>query len=178
MSGMRAFRAVAAVAAVGGALLVAPGAEAAGPYVLDAHIDAPAGAPGPSNPVPIPPGGFNYSPGSFRWNEQFEVSFTHLTDGSSAALLSLVQSRRDIPTAVVHETLNGTAVVTLAMSGVHVDVVHEEGSVNNPSGPEETVVLRFRSVTYTYQPVTATGQKNGAPVSITYTRPAFDNNGR
>jgi hypothetical protein len=126
----------------------------------------------------MPPGGVNYSPTSFRWNEQFEVAFTHLTDSTSAALLGLAQSHRDIGTAVVHETLNGTAVVTLAMTGVRVDVVHEEGSVNNPNGPEETVVLRFRSVTYTYQPVTATGQKNGAPVSITYSRGGFDPSGR
>jgi hypothetical protein len=176
MSGMRAFRAVAAVAAVGGALLVAPGAEAAGPYALDAHIDAPAG---PMSGPSIGPGGFNYTPGSFRWNDPFEVSFTHITDSSSAALLTLAQPpRRDIPTAVVHETLNGTAVVTLAMSGVRVDVVHEEGSVNNPNGPEETVVLRFRNVTYTYQPVTATGQKNGPPVTITYSRQTWDKDGR
>jgi hypothetical protein len=39
-------------------------------------------------------------------------------------------------------------------------------------------VLRFRSVTYTYQPVTATGQKNGAPVSITYARQGWDGSGR
>ncbi len=174
MIGMRAFRVVAAVAAVGGAVLAAPVAEAAGPYLIDAHIDAPSPGPGPAAPA----GGFNYSPGSFRWNEQFEVSFTHITDGTSAALLGLAQGHRDIPTAVVHETLSGTAVITLAMSGVHVDVVHEEGSVNNPNGPEETVVLRFKSVIYTYQPVTATGQKNGPPVSITYSRAGFDPGGR
>jgi hypothetical protein len=166
MSGMRAFKAVVAAAAVGGALLAAPQAQAAGPYAVDAHIDGP-GA------------GYNYTPTSFRWNEQFEVAFTHITDSTSVALLGLAQQpKKDIGTAVVHETLNGTAVVTLAMTGVHVDVVHEEGSVNNPNGPEETVVLRFKSVTYTYQAVTATGQRLGAPVSITYTRPGFDGSGR
>jgi type VI protein secretion system component Hcp len=165
MIGMRAFRAAFAAAAVSGVVLAAPAAEAAGPYAIDAHIDGPGS-------------GFNYTPGSFRWNEQFEVSFTHLTDTTSAALLGLAKGHTDVPTAVVHETLNSTAVVTLAMTGVRVDAVHEEGSVNNPNGPEETVVLRFRSVTYTYQQVTAAGQKLGPPVTITFSRPGFDPSGR
>jgi hypothetical protein len=155
MIGMRAFRAAFAAAAVSGVVLAAPAAEAAGPYAIDAHIDGPGS-------------GFNYTPGSFRWNEQFEVSFTHLTDTTSAALLGLAKGHTDVPTAVV----------TLAMTGVRVDAVHEEGSVNNPNGPEETVVLRFRSVTYTYQQVTAAGQKLGPPVTITFSRPGFDPSGR
>jgi hypothetical protein len=171
MSGMRAFRAVAVVAAVGGSLLAAPGAQAAGPYAIDAHVDAPATPPGPPPPTTAPPppaGGFSYTPTSFRWNEPFEVTFTHLTDVNSAALMGLAQGHREVPTAIIHETLGQTAVVTLAMSNVRVEVVHEEGNVNNSNGPEETVVLRFRTVVYTYQPVTPTGQKAGAPVTITY----------
>jgi hypothetical protein len=178
MSGMRAFRAVAAAAAVGAAVLAAPVAEAAGPYTIDAEIYVTAGPPAaPTYQYPTIPAG-TAAPTSFRWNEPFEVSFTHYSDASSAALMGLAQGKKDIASVVVHEALNGTAVVTLALTGVHVDVVHAEGNVNNANGPEETVVLRCRSVTYTYQPVTAAGQKNGPPVSITYTRAAFDHDGR
>ena len=42
--------------------------------------------------------------------------------------------------------------------------------MNNPNGPQETVVLQFRTVVYTYQPVTPTGQKAGPPVTITFNR--------
>jgi hypothetical protein len=168
MNATRALRVLGAVTALGGAMLVAPDAGAAGPYAIDASIVS--GGGGQT---------FQYSPSSFHWNETFEVSFTHTTDSTSAALMALAQTpRRDLGSAIVHESLNGTAVITLAMSGVHVDFVHEDGSVNNSNGPEETVVLRFRSITYTYQPVTPTGQRAGAPVSFTYTRGGWDGQGR
>jgi hypothetical protein len=155
MNGMRVLRAVGALATVGGALLIAPGAMAAGPYALDAHVDG-------------CPNGGNYTPTTFNWTDPFEVTFTHTADATSVALLGFAQSHQEVGTAVVHETLNGTAVVTLQMSRVHIEVVHEEGNVNNANGPQETVVLRFRTVVYTYQPVTPTGQKAGPPVTITY----------
>ena len=152
----RAFRAIAALATVTGAVLVAPTADAAGPYAVDAHVDN------------IPGG--NYTPTKFTWNDLGEVTFTHYTDTSSVALMAAAQSHNEIGTAVVHETLQGTQVVTLQMSGVHVEAVHEEGSVNDPNGPAETVVLRFRKIVYTFQPVLPNGQKNGPPVSFTWTR--------
>ncbi len=157
MNAMRALRTAAALATVGGALLVSPAAEAAGPYAIDAHVDGVAG-------------GGNYAPSRFTWGEPFEITFTHTTDASTAALIALAQSHAEQPTAVVHETLQGTQVVTLAMSNVRVEVVREEGNVNNPNGPEETVVLRFKHLVYTYQPVTPTGQKAGPPVTIKYDR--------
>lgn len=157
MNGTRVARAVGALATVAGVFLVAPGAMAAGPYALDAHIDS------------VPNGG-NYTPSSFNWTDPFEITFTHTTDATTVALIGFAQSHQDVGTAVVHETLNGTAVVTLQMSHVQIQVVHEEGNVNNPNGPQETVVLHYRQVVYTYQPVTPTGQKAGPPVSITYSR--------
>jgi type VI protein secretion system component Hcp len=155
--GTRTLRAIAAVATVAGAMAVAPVADAAGPYAIDAHVDGIAG-------------GGNYSPSRFSWTDPFEVTFTHTTDSSSVALLTAAQSHQDVGTAVVHETLMGTQVVTLALSGVHVEAVHEDGNVNDANGPSETVVLRFRKVTYTYQPVQPNGQKNGPPVTFTWQR--------
>ena len=157
MSGTRTLRAIAAAATVTGALLVAPVADAAGPYAIDAHVDGIAG-------------GGNYTPARFSWNEPFEITFTHTTDASSVALLAAAQSHQDIGTAVLHETLQGTQVVTLQMSGVHIETVREEGNVNDPNGPAETVELRFRKIVFTFQPVLPNGQKNGPPVSITWTR--------
>lgn len=166
MSQVRSLRAFAACAALGVVVLLAPRAEAAGPYLLDAHIDGPASA----------PGGFNYTPQSFAFNaDAFEITFTHQTDNTSAALMGLQQSRSEMGSAVLHERISGisaqTAVVTLAMYGVRVADVHEGGSPNNTNGPEETVVLHVRKVVYTYQTVNpVTGQPVGAPVSITYQR--------
>src|SRR5450631_177321 len=108
MGGTRALRAFAAAATVAGAVLVAPVADAAGPYAIDSHVDGIAG-------------GGNYTPTSFRWSEPFEITFTHTTDASSVALLTAAQSHQDVGTAVIHETLQGTQVVTLQMSGVHVE---------------------------------------------------------
>jgi hypothetical protein len=160
MIGMRAFRAIGAVAAVGGALLIAPPAMAAGPYGIDASITAPSGV-------------LSYLPSSFQWaaNDPFEVTFTHTTDTTTGTLHGFVQSHTNLSGAVVHETLNGKATVTLQMSNVRVDLVREGGNVNNANGPEETVVLHFRSVTYTFQPLSPTGLPAGAPVVVTYTRP-------
>lgn len=157
MRGMRTLRFVAALATVGGAMLAAPEAGAAGPYAIDAHVDGVAA-------------GGNYTPSAFRWSDTFELSFTHTTDASTVALMNLQQNRVEIPTATVHQTLNGTAVITLAMSGVRVESVREDGNVNTASGPDETVVLRFKKVVYTYQAVTPTGQKLGAPVTLTFQR--------
>ncbi len=157
MGGTRALRALAAAATVAGAVLVAPVADAAGPYAIDVHVDGIAG-------------GGNYTPTRFNWNEPFEVTFTHTADASSVALLAAAQSHQDVGTAVLHETLQGTQVVTLQMSGVRVETVREGGDVNDANGPSETVELRFRKIVFTFQPVLPNGQKNGPPVSITWTR--------
>jgi type VI protein secretion system component Hcp len=154
MSGTRALRAILAVATVAGAVLVAPLADA-GSYLFDAHIDG-------------CPNGGNFTPTSFHWNDMGEVSFTHVTDNGSAALLSLAQDKRDIGNAVLHQTIQGTAQVTLVMNGVHIEAVREEGGGN---GPEETIVLRFRQLTYTFQPLLpGTGTKNGPAVTFTWKR--------
>ena len=153
MSGTRGLRAVVGLATVAGAVLVAPVASA-GSYALDVHIDG-------------CPNGGNYQPTSFHWTELGEVSFTHTTDNSTAALFSFAQDHRELGNAVLHQTLQGTATITLAMSGVHIETVHEEGGSN---GPEETVELRFRQVTYTFQPLLPNGQKAGPPVSFTWKR--------
>jgi type VI protein secretion system component Hcp len=157
MGGTRALRVFAAASTVAGAVLVAPAADAAGPYAIDAHVDGIAG-------------GGNYTPTRFSWNEPFEITFTHTTDSSSVALLAAAQSHQDVGTAELHETLQGTQVVTLQMSGVRVETVREEGNVNDANGPSETVELRFRKIVFTFQPVLPNGQKNGPPVTITWTR--------
>jgi type VI protein secretion system component Hcp len=155
MSTARVLRAAAALATLAGAVLLAPPAEAA-QFAIDVHVDGVAG-------------GGNYAPKSFAWGEPFEVTFTHPTDASSVALMGLAREKRDIGNAVLHTTTSGVAVITLQMSGVHVESVREGDSSSAPdSTPEETVVLRFRRVTYTFQPVNAVGQRNGPPVSFTW----------
>jgi hypothetical protein len=157
MSGMRALRAAAALATVGGTLLVAPTAEA-GTYALSAHVDGVAG-------------GGNYTPTSFHWSDEREITFSHITDASSVTLLGLAQSHQDVGNAIIQESMQvgttTTAVVTLQMYGVHIEAVREDGNANNPNGPEETVVLRFHKLVYTYQPVNPTnGKPAGAAVTI------------
>lgn len=153
MSGTRGLRAVVALATVAGAVLMAPAASA-GNYALDVHIDG-------------CPNGGNYTPTSFHWGEMGSVSFTHATDNTTAALFGFAQDHREVGNAVLHQTLMGTAAITLTMSGVHIESVHEEGGSN---GPEETVELRFRQVTYTFQPLQPNGQKAGPPVTFTWKR--------
>jgi type VI protein secretion system component Hcp len=153
MSGTRGLRAVLALGTVAGAMLVAPGASA-GSYSLDVHVDG-------------CPNGGNYTPTYFHWTDLGEVTFTHSTDNTTATLSTFSVDHRELGNAVLHQTLNGTATITLAMSGVHIEAVHEEGGGN---GPEETVVLRFRQVTYTFQPLLPNGQKNGPPVTFTWRR--------
>lgn len=147
----RVVRTVAALATVAGAMAVAPEANA-GSYALDVHIDG-------------CPNGGNYGPTGFHWTDPFEVTFTHTTDNTTAALMGFARDHRELGNAVLHQTLNGTATITLAMGGVHIQDVHEEGGSN---GPEETVVLRFRQVTYTFQALLPNGQKAGPPVSFTW----------
>jgi hypothetical protein len=142
-----------ALATVAGAVLVAPGASA-GSFALDVHMDGIAG-------------GGNYTPSSFDWTEPFVVQFSHTTDTSTAALMAAAQDHRDLGNAVLHQTLLGTAAITLAMSGVHVEGVKEKGSSD---GPVEVVELRFRSVVYTFQPLLPNGQKAGPPVTFTWNR--------
>jgi type VI protein secretion system component Hcp len=146
---------------VTGAVLVAPGASA-GNFALDVHVDG------------IPNGG-NYVPSSFDWTEPFVVQFTHTTDPSTGALMAAAQDHRELGNAVLHQTLSGTATITLAMSGVHVEAVHERGASD---GPVEVVDLRFRQVTYTFQPLNPIGQKSGPPVTFTWKRsPALQDGG-
>jgi type VI protein secretion system component Hcp len=151
MSATRGLRAILASGMVTGAVLVAPGANA-GNFALDVHVDG------------IANGG-NYSPSSFDWPEPFVVSFTHTTDASTSALMAAAQEHRELGNAVLHQTLSGTATITLAMSGVHVEAVHEKGGSD---GPVEQVELRFRAVTYTFQPLNPIGQKSGPPVTFTW----------
>jgi type VI protein secretion system component Hcp len=142
-----------ALATAAGAVLVAPPASALS-YAVDVHVDG-------------IPGGGNYQPTSFDWTEPFEVQFNHTTDSTTAALMAAAQDHRELGNAVLHQTLLGTATITLAMSGVHIEAVHEKGNIE---GPVEIVELRFRTVTYTFQPLLPNGQKAGPPVTFTWGR--------
>lgn len=150
MSGTRGLRAVVALATAAGAVLVAPGAHA-GNFAVDVHVDGIAG-------------GGNYTASSFEWLDPSAVRFDHTTDSSTGALQAAAQSHNELGNAVLHQTLMGTATITLAMQGVRVESVRERGDSN---GPVESVELRFRSVTYTYQPLLPNGQKAGPPVTFT-----------
>jgi hypothetical protein len=156
MNGMRVMRGIVGAAVVAGALVAAPRAAVAGGYGLDVHVDGVAG-------------GGNYSPGGYHWGDDpFTLAFTHATDSSTAALQGLAQGHREVGTALLHVTIQGTATVTLQMSGVNVDSVKEEGDPNN--GPLETVTLKFRKIVYTFQPLLPNGQKNGPAVTFTWQR--------
>jgi hypothetical protein len=156
MSGMRGLKAIAGAVTLAGALFAAPHTAMAGAYGLDVHVDGVTG-------------GGNYSPGGYHWGDDpFVLAFTHTTDASTAALQALAQGKQEVGTALLHVTLQGTATVTLQMSGVRVESVKEDGDPNN--GPLETVTLRFRKVVYTFQPMLPNGQKNGPPVTFTWNR--------
>jgi type VI protein secretion system component Hcp len=140
------------------ALAVSSATARAGLYVLDIHIDG-------------TPDGGDYTPSFFRWSEPFELSFQHSTDNTTANLMALAQTRTHVTSATLHQTFpfpaSGTATITLAMTDVVIKAVHEEGGSD---GPLETVVLDFKSVTYTFQPLLPNGQKNGPPLSFTWSR--------
>ena len=152
-----ALKAIATLMTLVAALFVAPLAHATGPYQIDAHVDGVAS-------------GGDYSPSLFHWADPFEMTFTHSPDSSTVELMQLAQSHQVVGTATVHETLQGTATITLQMSGVHVEAVRESGDVNDPTGPEETVVLRFTQMTYTFQPILPNGQRSGPSVTFTWKR--------
>lgn len=151
MRTMRGLRAFAALATIAGGLFVALPAHA-GSYGVDVHIDGIAG-------------GGNYYPTDFHWTDPFEVTFNHTTDASTGPLMQAAMDHHELGNAVLHQTLLGTATITLNMSGVHVEAVHEEGG---NGGPVETVVLRFRKVTYTFQALLPNGQKSGPPVTVNW----------
>jgi type VI protein secretion system component Hcp len=183
MSGMRAFRSVGAAAVIGGVLLVAPGAEAAntgGPYTITATF---AGVPTPPGaPTVVPPSAQKWPPvttytaTSFHWIDagahepMFTASFTHATDPSSVTLFALAANRQKctvIPTVTITEVGSGGTgnTVTLTMTNVVLEV-REEG---NGNGPEETVVLRFQGITYSYQSSPA-GQGAGPAYTTSFSR--------
>lgn len=146
------FKALATLLMVAVALVVAPPTARAGSYATTIHIDTVAG-------------GGNYLPLTFHWGGPFELHFTHTTDVSTADLMQLAQSHQNVGTATLELALLGTATITLAMSDVRIAAVQEDGGSD---GPVETVVLSFRSVTYTFQPLLANGQKAGPPVTIVW----------
>ena len=127
-------------------------------YAIDVHVDG------------VTSGGGNYTPTSFKWNGAFEASFAHLTDTSTGELMQLAQSNQNVGTAILHETLQGTPTITLAMTDVRVAAVREDGDSSDPNGPSETVVLHFKTITYTFQSVLPNGQKNGPPVVLTLSK--------
>jgi hypothetical protein len=63
----------------------------------------------------------------------------------------------------------GTTAVDIHMTGVHFESVQLEGMADGSTPPNASVVLRFRTVEYTFQPVLPNGQKNGPPVTYSQT---------
>jgi hypothetical protein len=159
----RAVRAMAAVAMAAGVALVAPKADAATGYAIDIQLSG-------------VPGGGNYNPGTFSWGggdrdrDPLELAFTHTTDASSVVLMGLARQGGEIGSATLHVKLNGGAAnITIQMNGVRIQGIKEADNTSaSDTSPQETVYLRFRSVTYTFQPVNLAGQPSGPPVTFQF----------
>jgi len=153
----RAFRGAVALATVGGALLMtapAPAQQAQGTYTLTAQVDA-----------------TSYPARSYRWGDPQEVAFTRISDQSSQALMNMTGS--DNHTVTITETYayqgHTVVVLTLTMTGVRVTSVKSEASVGNLAGPEETIVLRPRTLKYMFQPYSQqTAIAGGTPITVSY----------
>jgi type VI protein secretion system component Hcp len=163
-------RAFAGLVAIAAALLVALPAQAQSPYNMTLNIDGLANgnsgnytnlvsyAWGPDN-SPISRG---VAP---------ELTFIVPADTSSVTLIEAAASGHVFPTAELQHLLNGTATVDILMTNVRVSSVRVAGDqFPSPTdsyviGPVQIVTLRFTDVTYTFQPVTPTGQKAGPPVT-------------
>jgi type VI protein secretion system component Hcp len=103
-----------------------------------------------------------------------EVIFTRQADKSSGAFAQLAKSRGQLPSADLTVNLSGpggqlTTVQRFQMTNVVVQGIHETGSASSTDAqPDESVRLRFQTLTYTYQPVNADGSKAGPPTSVTF----------
>jgi type VI protein secretion system component Hcp len=120
--------------------------------------------------------GFSWgdSTSSFIRGASSEVVFTRMADKNSAAFAQLAKSRAQLPTAdlTVNVPAPGGQVTTVQrfqMTNVVVQGIRESGSAaSSDSQPDESITLRFHTLTYTYQPVNADGTKAGPPTSVTF----------
>ena len=170
-------RALAGILVLTAALLLALPAQAQSPYTMTINIDGLANgnsgnytnlltyAWGPSSTAPFT-------------GVASELTFTLPADATSVTLMQAAAANDLFPTAELQHQFQGTATVTILMSNVHIESVALAGDLL-PSpytlldgSPALVVTLRFTGVTYTFQPLTPTGQKAGPPVTYSSTFPA------
>ena len=85
--------------------------------------------------------------------------------------MTLIQAQNTAKTADLDVIFQGTVTVNYHMSGVTMtQVLHsgENPSPNAEAQPLESIVLSFKKLKYTFQPVLPNGQKNGPPVSVNW----------
>jgi type VI protein secretion system component Hcp len=144
----------------------------------------PAGAASYQMSINIPGAGVGTYPlRSFSWGDgtsvffrgaSSEVVFTRMADKSSGAFAQLAKTRAQLPSADLTVNLPGpggtlTTVQRFQMTNVIVQGIRETGSFASPDAqPDESVTLRFHTLTYTYQPVNADGSKAGPPTVVTF----------
>jgi type VI protein secretion system component Hcp len=147
-------------------------------------ITPPAGAGSYQMSINIPGAGVGTYPlRSFSWGDgtspffrgaSSEVIFTRIADKNSAAFAQLAKTRAQLPSADLTVNLPGpggqvTTVQRFQMTNVVVQGIREAGSNGSPDAqPDESITLRFHTLTYTYQPVNPDGTKAGPPTSVSF----------
>jgi type VI protein secretion system component Hcp len=144
----------------------------------------PVGAASYQMSISIPGAGTGvYALRGFSWGEgvspffhgaSSELVFTRVADKNSVALAQLAKTRSQLPSADLTVNVPGpggqvTTVQRFQMTNVVVQGIRENGTAASSDGqPDESVTLRYQTLTYTYQPVNADGSRAGPPSSVSF----------
>jgi type VI protein secretion system component Hcp len=143
----------------------------------------PAGAAGYQMVIHIPgAGASDYPLRGFSWGEEGavftkgapgELTFTRVADRYSPMLAQIAQRHGTVPSAELDVTVTyggrTTTVMKLVMGNVTVWGLRQSGSMlSTDLLPDETVILRFSTLAYTFQPTTADGSLSGPPSTVMF----------
>ncbi len=137
---------------------------------INIHIDGIAGEDGNGN----------YNVATYNWSRPdvpaplgaaSQITFTRSElDSTTVRLMHAAANHRVVATADLSVILMGTVTVSYHMVDVQFESVQHNGQSPSPNPPviSESVILGFKKLVYTFQPVLPNGQKNGPPVTFTW----------
>ncbi len=126
-------------------------------------------------------GNGNYDVATYNWSRPggasaplgaaSQLNFTRSRlDSTTVQLMHAAANHRTAATADLTVVLQGTVTVSYHMVDVQFESVQHSGQVLSPNPPvaSESVILGFKKLVYTFQPVSPTGQPAGPPVTFTW----------
>ncbi|HVA84269.1 MAG TPA: hypothetical protein VNF28_05170 [Candidatus Binataceae bacterium] len=138
---------------------------------IDIHIDGIAGEDGNGN----------YDVATYNWGlpggapaplgAASQLNFTRSRlDTTTVKLMHAAANHRTVATADLSVISQGTVTVSYHMIDVQFESMQHSGQGASPNPPvvSESVILGFKKLVYTFQPVTPNGQKAGPPVTFTW----------